>query len=348
MTHVIILAGGSGTRFWPLSRRNQPKQFLRVCSEKPMIEDTLLRLDTLVPKNNIHIAAGLVHTNKIRQCASNLGIPLRNCFFEPSGKNTFSPIVLLSQKIYTFDPEAVIVVLPSDHFIKDSSGFRKIIKQAVSVAKNGYIVTLGISPKGPETGYGYIKIKFGNNKGFYFIDKFTEKPVLSVAKRFVKDRRYYWNAGMFIFKAKVMLDEAKKYMPKESALIQKMSSAPGLIKIWKELPSISIDYAIMEKSSKMALIPADFGWSDIGSWQALEEVLKKDAQGNIVRGNSTILDCNNSLVFADKRLVAAVGLKDVVIVDTPDALLVCAKDKSQDVKKLVELFSKKNKYLKYI
>ncbi|MBI4708392.1 MAG: mannose-1-phosphate guanylyltransferase [Candidatus Omnitrophica bacterium] len=348
MIHVIVLSGGSGTRFWPLSRQRLPKQFLSVCSERPMIKDTLLRLDKLLPRENIYIAAGLIHKKLIKQCANSLLVPLKNCFFEPSAKNTFSPIVLLSQKISALDPDAVIAVLPSDHFIKDAVSFRKIINKAVSVAKNGCIVTLGITPKSPETGYGYIKIRSDNKeRGFYFIEKFTEKPVLAVAKRFVKDRRYYWNAGMFIFKAKVMLEEAKKYMPREAALIGKMHNKTRLENLWDKLPSISIDYAIMEKSAKTALIPADFGWSDIGSWQALGEILEKDAQGNIIRGRSITLDCKNSLIFADKRLVAAVGVKDIVIVDTADALLVCAKDKAQDVKQLVELL-KKRKYEKYI
>jgi mannose-1-phosphate guanylyltransferase len=214
----------------------------------------------------------------------------------------------------------------------------------IDVARKGYIVTLGITPGRPETGYGYIQIKskIKNQKSkIYKVDRFIEKPNLKKAKEFLKDKRYYWNAGIFIFRASLILEEIKRFLPQIYKLFKQIKNNQDLNRLWHRLPSVSIDYAIMQESRRIALIPADFGWLDVGSWKAVEGVMKKNKDGNILKGNAVSLDCKNILVWAEKRLVATVGLKNTIVVDTKDAVLVCRKDKAEDVKRLVRILKQK-------
>ena len=358
MNYAVILAGGIGSRFWPLSRDLEPKQFLNICSTRPMVDETANRISSLIKKENIYIATNKLHVKKIKNCLRNFNIPLKNVLSEPESKNTLAPIAFLSSRINKIDPDAVIVILPCDHIIKQKDKFLKLLKRALDIAKQGYIVTLGVHPKRPETGYGYIKIKskisaikiggfakkFGEkiqNPKIYKVDKYIEKPGLVRAKGFIKDKRYYWNSGIFIFRADVILDEIKKFMPNVHKTIADIKNKKDLKRLWHKLPSLSVDYAIMEKTKRMALLPADYGWLDIGSWQAIEEILKKDKYGNIFRGNCISIENKNTLIWSDKRLVAALGLKDIIIVNTKDALLVCSKDKTQDVKKVVQILKQR-------
>lgn len=341
MNYAIILAGGKGERFWPLSRETEPKQFLNVCSIRPLIEETIYRISPLIKKDNIYIATGKIHNKKIKGCLRKINIPSGNILFEPNGKNTFAPIAVLSSDINDLDPEAVIAVFPSDHFIKDNDKFCRLLSKGIKIARNGYIVSLGIPPKSPETGYGYMKAK-SKIKGFYSIEKFIEKPDLARAKSFIRDKRYYWNGGIFIFKPQVILGEIKKFMPYVYKILMQMKNKEGFSRLWHKLPSISIDYAIMEKTGKMALLPADCGWTDLGSWEAVGEIAKKDKYGNVFRGKHIDIGSKNTLVWSDKRLIATLGLDNAIIVDTQDALLVCRKDMSQDVKKIVQLLKQKN------
>lgn len=349
MNHAIILAGGVGSRFWPLSRESQPKQFLNICSDRPMIEETVRRIYPLVKKENIYIAANRGHNQKIRECQHGLKIVSRNFLFEPEGKNTLAPIAVLSQKINNRDPDAVVVVLPSDHLIKDAKRFVKLLRQGITICKKGYIVTLGIKTTRPETGYGYIKAKVKakvkvKNKilRFFKVDKFIEKPTLAKAKKFISDKGYFWNSGVFIFRANVILGEIKRFTPEVYKIIMSINSRCDFNKLWHTLPSISIDYAIMEKTDKTVVLPADCGWTDLGNWQSLAEVIATDRCGNIFKGNCLDLESKSTFVWAGKRLVATLGLKDTIIVDTPDALLVCTRDRAQDIKKIVELLKQKN------
>jgi len=340
MNYAIILAGGVGSRFWPLSSSHKPKQFLKIYSGKSLIEETLHRISGLIKREKIYIATSETQIKRMRNYLK--GMPARNFFFEPQGRNTFAPIAFLSDRISKIDADAIIAVLPSDHYIKNRDRFVKILNHAIDIASQGYIVTLGVRPRRAETGYGYIKVKAKEKAGgFYSIKEFIEKPLASVAGRLIRSKKCYWNAGIFIFKASVMLQEIKKMMPVAYSLIKRMKTDNDLMRAWQRLPEVSIDYAIMERTKKMALIPADFGWNDLGSWQALEEVMQKDKSGNILKGNTVALDCRNTIVWADKRLVATLGLKDLIVVDTKDALLVCSKDKAQDVKKLVEILKHK-------
>lgn len=338
MNYAIILAGGIGSRFWPLSRSVEPKQFLEVCSKTPLLAQTLKRTRSLIPVKNIYLAANKLHRKRILQCLRASSLPAYNIFLEPEAKNTFAPIGLLSARIYSLDKKAVVAVLPCDHFIKDKERFLRLLKRGLEIADSGYIVTMGIRPTRPETGYGYIRAR-GKIKqsGCLRARAFIEKPDIKKAKRFLNDKRYFWNGGIFIFKAEVLLQEIRKFMPNAFKSLMKLAGSPAAIaKEWHLLPSLSIDYAIMEKTKKMALLPADFGWVDVGSWQAVEEVIGKGRNNNIFKGNCIDLESKNSLVWGQKRLVATVGLNNIVIVDTPDALLVCAKDKTQEVKRLVQ------------
>ena len=341
MNYAIILAGGAGTRFWPLSRELEPKQFLNVCSTKSMLEETIDRITPLIKKENIYIATSRIHNQKIKKCLKKLNIPSSHILLEPQSKNTFAPIAVLSKSINGLDSGAVIAVFPSDHFIKHNDRFLKLLSKGIEVARCGYIVSLGIPPRKPETGYGYIKTKSKIND-FYLIEKFIEKPNLIRAKEFIRDKRYYWNSGIFIFKPQVILEEAKKFMPGIYNAVMQIKNKKDFSRLWHKLPSISIDYAIMEKTNKMVLLPADCGWIDLGSWEAVGEIVKKDKNGNIFRGKFIDIGSKNTLVWSDKRLITTLGLNNIIIVDTEDALLVCRKDMNQDVKKAVGLLKQKN------
>jgi len=339
MNYAIILAGGAGTRFWPLSRELEPKQFLNVCSIRPMIEESIDRINPLIKKDNIYIATSGNYEQKIRKCLRKSNVPSSNILLEPQSKNTFAPIAVLSKNIDNLDSDAVIVALPSDHFIKHNDRFLKLLSRGIEIARCGYIVSLGIPPRRPETGYGYIKTKSKIND-FYLIEKFIEKPNLIRAKKFIRDKRYYWNSGIFIFKPQVILEETKKFIPDIYNTVMQIKK--DFSRLWQKLPSLSIDYAIMEKTKRMALLPADCGWIDLGSWEAIGELAKKDKNGNIFRGKHIDIGSKNTLVWSDKRLITTLGLNNIIIVDTEDALLVCRKDMSQDVKKVVGLLKKKD------
>lgn len=353
MNYAIILAGGMGTRFWPLSTHLEPKQFLNICSKKTMLEETIRRIGSLVKIDNIYIATNKIYHKKIRNYLKKPNIPPRNILFEPEARNTLAPLGLLSKNIYNKDKEAVILVFPSDHYIKDESRFSKILDKAICVAKRGYIVTLGITPSRPETAYGYIKVKSPPQKlagpprvlaerlkipesKVYVVDRFIEKPSLAKAKAFIKDKRFYWNSGIFIFRVDTMLQELKKFAPDDYNVIDKIKDEKSLNRLWSQITSVSIDYAVMEKTNKMVLVPADFGWVDLGSWLALEEIFKKDKNGNLFKGDCLDLGSKNTVVFSEGRLVATLGLNNIIVVNTKDAVLVCVKDKAQEVKKIVE------------
>jgi mannose-1-phosphate guanylyltransferase/mannose-6-phosphate isomerase len=360
MNYAIILAGGIGSRFWPLSRQSQPKQFLNLYSCQPLVEETIQRVLPLIKKENIYIATNRIYNQKIKKCIQKFNIPFRNLFFEPEMKNTFAPIAVLSRIIYNADKNAVIGVFPSDHYIKDSKKFIKLVSQEIGLAKNGYIVTLGIVPRCPETGYGYIKISSKLNPSItlgvdgersrtikaqsskvYRVGKFIEKPSKSKAEKFARDKRYFWNGGIFVFRADVLLEEIRRFIPGAYKTIMKMQDRRSVNRLWNKLPFISVDYAVMERTRKMVLLPADYRWTDLGGWQSTEGIFKKDKAGNIFRGNHIDMGSENTTVWTDKRLVATLGLDNIIIVDTKDALLVCSKDKAQDIKKIVKILKQK-------
>ncbi|MFA4889276.1 MAG: sugar phosphate nucleotidyltransferase [Candidatus Omnitrophota bacterium] len=362
--YALILAGGGGTRLWPISRISRPKQFIDICSGGPLVKQVVSRLGKVVRKENIFIATGAAHSGWVKRHGKSLGIPLKNYFFEPVGKNSFAPIALIAQRINRFFPGAVLVVVPSDNIISNQAGFIKTLKAAIQAAKKGNIITVGTRPSRPETGYGYIKINSkskilpqkrdpalhkasgGKNSKVFKVEEFIEKPNLDRAKKLIRDHRFYWNAGMFIFCPEIFLQEAKELQPAAMKIICQMENLSkqrnNFSRLWKKLPWISVDYAIMERTKRICLVHADFQWVDIGNWEAMRRVSCKDKSGNALKGPVVALGCKNSLIFGHKRIIAGIGLEDMVVVDTPDALLVCPRSKSQLVKGLVELLKNKN------
>ena len=351
--YAVIMAGGSGTRFWPLSRQMSPKQLLRIDSDDSLIQQTVKRINPLIPLDKIHIVTNENHYLEMKMQLSSLGDNSGvkgqgsgvNFILEPEGRNTAAAIGLAAISLYKKDPNSLMLVMPADHIIKKSERFLNIVKHAAEIAKSGYLVTFGIKPNRPETGYGYIQAQGSRlkAKGYSNVEKFTEKPDLETAKRYLKEGDYYWNSGIFLWKSSVILNEIKSYLPdlyKNLMDVKKAVGGNGLDaavrSAYSRIKPISIDYGILEKSKKVAVIPADIDWCDVGSWSSLDEVVEKDKDGNIKMGNVIDIGSGNSILYGGKRVLATIGLKDLVVVDTDDATLVCKKTDAQKVGKIVD------------
>ncbi len=334
--YIVLLAGGSGTRFWPLSRHEEPKQFLKITSGRSLLQETLSRVQSLVPPQNVLVVTNLLYQRKVKEQLSAFKISPRNILLEPEGKNTAPAIAWAATKIHRINPEAIMIVLPSDHLIAHRDSFLKNLKEAILLAGKNYLVTLGIVPTRPETGYGYLKTKEIRIQGrtILKVEKFIEKPSLATAQKFLKGKKHLWNSGMFIWKTDAILKSFAQFLPNVSQGLNE----------WHKLPSISIDYGILEKARNVVTVPAsNIGWSDLGSWETLSEHLSKDNNGNIFKGDILSIDCKNTLVLGGKRLIAAVGLNNLAIIDTPDALLISSLDKSQKIKNIVGFLKKQNR-----
>ncbi len=339
--YVVILAGGSGTRFWPLSRRHKPKQFLNIMADGTLLEKTIERVLPIVDPRQILIVTNAAYKKDILSHARNVGIPDDNIFWEPSGKNTAPAVLWAATAIHKLDPSAVMVVLPSDHLILNSIEFLQVLGKADALARENYLVTLGIVPTRPDTGFGYLKTKKSKDKKVLIVEKFTEKPNLAKAKQFLKNKNYFWNSGMFIWKTSAILGAFEKYLPQAYRLMDQ--NINNVKRVWPKLPSISVDYAILEKATNVAAVAApNIQWSDVGSWESLADVLAKDQCGNIHRGEVLALDCQNTLIIGHEKLIATVGLKDFIVIDTKDALLICPKNASQKVKDIVLTLQRDN------
>ena len=344
--YAVILAGGSGTRFWPASRAAYPKQFLSLVGAESMLQETLARVQAKIGADRIYIVTNKRFAMIIEKQASAFKVPKVNILLEPSGKNTAPAIAWAAAIINSRDPNAVMAVLPSDHLIQNKKAYFATLDEAVSLANDGYLVTLGIIPTRPETGYGYIKGKKVKKAGrtLHEVEQFVEKPSLEKARRYLKTKKYYWNSGMFIWKTSVILGEFQNLLPDLYRAFTQGFSQKAVEKFWGSLTGISIDYGIMEKAKRVAVVPAaDIGWSDVGSWEALWDVSPKDANGNVFKGDAVQYVSQNNLVLGNKRLVALVGLEGVVVVDTDDVLLICRKDQSQAVKNIVDLLKEKKR-----
>ncbi len=353
--YAVIMAGGKGTRFWPLSREMFPKQYLKLVGDNTLIQETMLRVKEAVAPERIYVITTEAQKSIVDwQVGEVLGTA--NSVLEPRGRNTAPAIAYMAFKLHKLDPDAVLLVLPSDHHISDRASFNACVKKAAQAAADGGIVTFGIVPTRPETGYGYIKSgpSKGKGDGIHEVERFVEKPDRTTAEGYLKEGGYYWNSGMFVFKAATMLEELKAYMPTTynafaaaSEALNTPEEAEAVREAYQLVEEESIDYGIMEKSRKVSMVTADFPWSDIGSWNALEEVMDLDADGNVVEGNVVGIDCHDSIFFTGEKLVAGIGLNNMVVVDTADATLIVPKDSVQKVKAMVELLkaSGKEEYL---
>jgi len=339
----VVLSGGSGTRMWPLSRSHYPKQFLPLVSEKTMLQETVLRLPALENLSSPMVVCNEDHRFMVAEQLHELGIDPQAILLEPFGRNT-APAVALAA-LAAPSPEDILLVLPADHVIADHQALAEAIEKAVGLADAGHLATFGIVPTAPETGYGYIHrgSELDAENG-YVVDRFVEKPDLTTAQSYLEDGGYYWNSGMFALKAGVYLEELEKFNP-EILAVCKNASEKGQkdldfcridSQIFEECPSDSIDYAVMEKTDHAVVIPLDAGWNDVGSWSSLWAVSDKDAQGNRVHGDVMTVDTHNSLLHSESRLLASIGLDDIVVIETDDAVMVASKDRVQDVKKIAE------------
>lgn len=359
--YPVILSGGSGTRLWPLSRAALPKQLLALVSDQTMLQETALRLaDTqnsvlqLMPPL---LVCGNDHRFMIAEQMRQIGIAPMGIMLEPEGRNTAPAVAAAAYYLLAADPEAVMLVLPADHVIDDVPAFHAAIARAASAAASGALATFGIVPSGPETGYGYIRCGdvLPASDACFSVAQFVEKPDLATAESFIADGRYLWNSGMFLFSAARYLEELEALRP-DIAACSKKAVSEGYRDLdfcrlheasFAACPSESIDYAVMEHTRHAVVVPADIGWSDVGSWSALWEVQPSDAQGNVLRGDVYTDGVTNSLVRAESRMVAVIGLSDLVVVETDDAVLVAHKDQVQRVKQIVD-YLKKNKRSEHI
>jgi len=344
MDHVVVMAGGSGTRFWPESRMGRSKQFLNLTGRGPMIRETIRRLFPLLRRENVWVVAGEKDASHLSPRA--LGIPARNVLLEPEGKNTAPAVALAVAHIVRRDPDAVIAAAPADHAVADERAFRSVLGNGLRVARRtGRFVTLGIPPTHPATGYGYIergKPFADRGATVYNVRRFTEKPALAAARRFAKSGRFSWNSGIFLFRADTFLNRLSRFLPEVHAAMETAFRSFGkkefrgkLRAAYGRIPSISVDYGILEKETGSLVIPADFGWSDLGTWRSLHEFLGTPGE-NVTFGNVILSDCRNTLVRSDRGLVAAVGMEDLVVVRSGNAVLICPKSRSEEVKWIAE------------
>jgi mannose-1-phosphate guanylyltransferase len=352
--YAVIMAGGVGSRFWPRSKEKSPKQLLKIFGESTMIQQTVERLDGIIPHKNIYVI-----TNKIQKPEIIIQlpeIPCDNIIEEPFGRNTAACIGLASVLIRHKSKDAVTIILPSDHIIKNIEEFHTTLLNAADFAfKSKGLVTIGIVPSRPETGYGYIQIderKVSDN--IYKVYTFAEKPNYATAVRFVESGDFLWNSGMFIWSTDAILDEIKLYMPDLWEGLQKIAETIGtndfektLNNVYGRLKNISVDYGVMEKSGKVFSTKGEFSWSDVGSWEEVYQLSEKTNEGNVLNGNIYSDMTNDSFIFSPEKFTAVIGVENLIIINTEDALLVCRRDQAQEVKKVID-FLKMNKLTEHL
>jgi len=348
--HALILAGGRGTRFWPRSRKDSPKQLLKFQGERSLIQETVDRLRAEIPPERIWVLTNdrLRHA-LIRQLPE---VPRRQVIAEPAQRNTAPCIGLAAQLLHRLDPDAVMGIFPADHLISRPARFRRILRAAYRGAERGSLMVVGIEPRWPETGYGYIEFPAGVKPGAITpvaVKRFREKPDLKTARRFVKAGRFYWNSGMFFWRADVFVEALRRYLPKTSSLLAALPGlgsrkfATRLAEIYPLAENVSVDYAVLEKAGNVIGIASDdIGWNDLGSWKAVYELLPKDKHLNVVRNDGLLIDSQANYVDAAKP-VALVGAENLIVVDTPDALLVVDRSRAQDVGKIVKMLEKQGR-----
>jgi mannose-1-phosphate guanylyltransferase/mannose-6-phosphate isomerase len=355
MLHAVILAGGGGERLWPLSRTTYPKQFLSLLSNATFLQQTIHRIAELIPPQRMWIVTGSEHKEVIQsQLALLLGhdaqaVPVLT---EPFARNTAPAIGLAAVHIQRVDPEASLLVLPADHWIERPTEFCSLIRRALQLVVYDQLVTFGIVPDRPETGYGYIKrgrpfsaspMQLQHPVDAYQVERFVEKPAKEVAERYVVSGDYYWNAGIFLWRGSVLLREISRYLPELYASLQKIESSVGLFSFaevleqeYARLPVVSIDTGVLEKSSRLLVVPADIEWSDLGEWNAIHRLSPQDAQGNTMSPSVVDLESRHTFVYGNQRPIVTIGLENTIVIDGEDAVLVCAQERTQDVKRAIQ------------
>jgi len=344
---ALILAGGSGTRFWPLSRKRKPKQLLALERDRSLLRETLERLRPLVEPEAVWVCTTEALEEPVRRELPE--VPPEQILLEPEGRNTAPAIGWSVRSMPEPGRRGAIAVLPADHRVGDAAAFRETLERAAEVVeREDRVMALGIVPRWPETGYGYLELEpQAGPDGVFRVRRFVEKPSAETAARFVAAGNYLWNAGIFIFRGSTLLGILERLQPELAQGLEQIAAAPGRLReLYSRLPADSIDYAVMEKLDGISTLPLDCGWSDLGSWEALDEVLPKDAEGNTGRGDRLAVDARGNLLFADAGTIAVLGIEGLVVVRTGDAVLVCPKSRSQEVKKLVsELAARKREDL---
>jgi mannose-1-phosphate guanylyltransferase len=352
--YAVIMAGGQGTRFWPRSRRKLPKQLLNIVGEATMLEQTVARISPLIPAERTLVVAGDAYRDSIR--ASLPQLPAENFLFEPVGRNTAACVAWSALWVRQRSADAVMAVLPADHLIRDEAEFLRVLQVAAIAAQPLHrLVTIGIRPTHPETGYGYIRASQAglqvDNHAVFRVAQFVEKPSRQKAEEFVAAGTYAWNSGMFVWRADSIWLEVCRYLPQLArglAPVAQITAAAALDDVlndvYPQLPAVSIDVGVMERAQDVWVVPADIGWSDVGSWRALSELLDADAQGNVVIGEQRGVDTTGCFIHSPNKLVATIGLNDLVVIETDDVLLICPKERDQDVRKLVELLEREGRH----
>jgi len=351
MVYAVIMAGGSGTRFWPASRRQKPKQLLAVSGARTMIRATVERILPVVPFSRIMTVTAAAHADEIKGQLPELAPDM--VLVEPQGRNTAPCVALAAYKLVGMDPDAVMAVLPADHLIRKEDEFCYALTTALDVAADGeHLVTFGIVPDRPETGYGYIALgeqalKIGS-RPVYRVRGFREKPDLATAQRYVESGQYLWNSGMFVWKASAIIDAIRTHAPRLSDALERIAGAlntpdeaDAIEVTYDGVDPISIDYAVMEHASNILCIPIDVEWNDVGSWASLVDVWERDDCGNVADGDTVLIECSGCVISTPQKMTALIGVDDLIVVDTPDALMICRKDKAQDVRKLQEMLKKR-------
>ncbi|MEM8486593.1 MAG: mannose-1-phosphate guanylyltransferase [Bacteroidota bacterium] len=346
MIYAVIMAGGIGSRFWPRSRKATPKQFLNVFGDATLIQNTVARLNGLVPPERCLI---VTHERYVEQTQQQLpAVPAENILAEPVSRNTAPCIAYAAMKLREKDPDATMIVLPADHLIKNVAQFHKILNTAIEKAQEkDALVTIGIAPTHPETGYGYIQfngsVGMDDTPAAYEVKTFAEKPDLPTAESFLDSGDFLWNSGMFIWRADTILNQLSTHLPEAYEAFEPLQDALGtdkehevLVKSFQSCPHISIDYGVMERASNVYVVPGSFGWSDVGDWRAVYGLSDKNEHGNAVAGNVIMHDSSRCLVQSNDRLVVLVGIHDAMVVDTQDAVLICNKESAQQVKNVVD------------
>ena len=354
MFYAVIMASNSGTRLWPLSQEVRPEQTLQLVEQRTLFQHAVDRLAPLFPPERILVVAGAIHTRALAEQVPQ--IPTENWIVEPEGRGTAPAVGLAAIHLLRRDPEAVMAILTADHYIRETTAFRTALAGAEQSARQGYLVTLGIRPNQPETGFGYIHQGdwLGAPAGLsvYRLARFVEKPSLEAARLMVGSGEYCWNSGMFIWQVHRILAEIDRQMPELAARLHELEGVigtadyePTLAHLWPRIPKQTIDYGVMEGARQAAVIPVEIGWTDVGSWDSPTELLPADSPGNLISGPYIGRDPHHTIAFSHGRLIAALGVEDLVIIDSEDVLLVCTREREQEVRAIVEELRRQGRFL---